>query len=213
MQKALWILKKKNFGFQRVGSSLMLKTAFSYTKGNKISGDFIEFGTLFGDLSIDAYYENKNFGDRHGMHFFDSFEGLPVTPEPYVQTLLQPGSFSFSLEKYTKRLMKFGVELDKVNIYEGFFTETLRDNVGPKEVAIAWLDCDLYSSTYQVLTYLTHRLTEGSLLIMDDYFLFESSNKGARLAISMWLKNNPNIKLTAYRDFYWGGRAFIFNMQ
>lgn len=104
IKRVLWKLKKKNFGFQRVGSSLMLKTAFSYTKANRIPGDFIEFGALFGDLSIDAYYENKNFGNRHGLHFFDSFNGLPATPEPYDQNLLEPGSFSFSLEKYRNRL-------------------------------------------------------------------------------------------------------------
>jgi len=69
IQKALWNLKKKSFGFQRVGSALMLKTAFSYAKGNRIPGDFIEFGTLFGDLSIDAYYENKDFGNRHQLYF------------------------------------------------------------------------------------------------------------------------------------------------
>jgi O-methyltransferase len=213
IRKALWNLKKKSFGFQRVGSALMLKTAFFYAKGNRIPGDFIEFGTLFGDLSIDAYYENKDFGNRCQLYFFDSFKGLPSTPEPYDQNLLEPGSFSFSLGKYKKRLKKFGVELNRVNIYEGFFSETLGDNVGPDKVAIAWVDCDLYSSTAQVLTYLTNRLTEGSLLIMDDYFLFESYDKGARLAMKEWLLENPKIKLASYRDFHWAGRAFIFNKE
>ena len=211
IREKLWNFKKTHFDGHRVGSEKMLKTAFEYAKGNQIKGDFAEFGVLFGDLSIDAFYLNQKQKSKRKLYFFDSFEGLPATPEPYSQSLLVPGSFAFSLTKYKKRLKKFGVALNELKIVPGFFSETLKSQKNPEKIAIAWVDCDLYSSTLEVLEFLTERLSQGSLVILDDYFLFDNPNMGTRLAKKEWLERNPNIQLTHYRDFHWAGRAFIFN--
>ena len=210
-RKKLWNFKKISFDDHRIGSEKMLSTAFGYAKGNQIKGAFAEFGVLFGDLSIDAFYLNKKQNSKRNLYFFDSFEGLPATPEPYYQSLLTPGSFAFSLTNYKKRLKKFGVSLSEVVIIPGFFSETLKSRTKPEKIAIAWVDCDLYTSTLEVLEFLTERLSQGSLLILDDYFLFDNPNMGTRLAKKEWLEKNPNIRLSHYRDFHWAGRAFIFN--
>jgi len=211
IREKLWNFKKTKFNDHRVGSEEMLRTAFGYAKGNQIKGDFAEFGVLFGDISIDAFYLNRNQNLKRKLHFFDSFEGLPTTPEPYSQSLLTPGSFAFSLTNYKKRLRKFGVQLNELEIIPGFFSETLKSSIKPEKIAIAWVDCDLYTSTLEVLEFLTERLSQGSLLILDDYFLFDNPNMGTRLAKKEWLERNPNIQLSSYRDFHWAGRAFIFN--
>jgi hypothetical protein len=207
----LWVFKKTKFNYQRKGSAQMLISAFHYIKGNQIQGDFCEFGTLFGDISIDAFYLNTKLTSKRELFFFDSFEGLPNTPEPYDQKILEPGSFAFSLKNFRNRLKKFGVDIDQVHIIPGFFSKTLVTRNDPLEIAIAWVDCDLYSSTLEVLDFLTARLSQGSLLILDDYFLFDQPSKGQRLAVAEWLRKNPHIQLTHYRDFHWAGRAFIFN--
>lgn len=211
IRRILWNLKKTKFNHHRIGSKNMLITAFGYVKGNQIEGDFCEFGTLFGDISIDSYYLNRKQNSKRKLYFFDSFEGLPATPEPYSQSLLKPGSFAFSLINYKNRLKKFGVNLDSLEIVSGFFDKTLQQRQNPSKIAIAWVDCDLYTSTSAVLKFLTGKLSQGSLLILDDYFLFDNPNMGTRLAVKEWLESNPNYQLTHYRDFHWAGRAFIFN--
>ena len=211
IRRFLWKLKQTQFNKNRTEAQNMLVTSFSYVKGNQIPGDFCEFGTLFGDLSIDAYYLNSKLNPQRQVFLFDSFEGLPKTPEPYFQNLLQPGEFSFSQQNFTKRLKRFGVKLESVHIVPGFFSDSLKDRKNPSSIAIAWVDCDLYTSIREVLDFLAGKLSQGSLLILDDYFLFENPSMGARLAVKEWLTANPNFQLTHYRDFHWAGRAFIFN--
>jgi hypothetical protein len=96
----------------------MLINAFSFIKG-----DFCEFGTLFGDISIDSFYLNMNPPQKRSVFFFDSFEGLHETPEPYAQKILKLGSFAFSFINYRNRLKKFGVKIEHINIIPDFLAK------------------------------------------------------------------------------------------
>lgn len=95
------------------------------------------------------------------IHGFDSFEGLP---EDWAGHLETRGSFG--------KQGKLPRVRDNVRLHKGWFTETLprfkQEYPGP--VALLHIDCDLYSSTREVLWGLADRLQTGTVIEFDEYF-------------------------------------------
>ena len=82
------------------------------------------------------------------------------------------------------------------------------------KAAIVMIDCDLYSSTKEVLKFITPLLVDGSILIFDDWYAYKGSPfKGERRATSEWLEINPHISLSAFSARGAHQRAFIVNFK
>lgn len=95
----------------------------------------------------------------------------------------------------------------RVTIVEGFFEDTLRPerrgSIPLEQVAIAWVDCDLYASTVPVLDYLADRLPDGAVIVFDDWYHFKARpDRGQQLACSEWLVARPDLRL---RQFHRAG--------
>jgi O-methyltransferase len=198
-------------------SAAMIFQAFQYVSHNKIKGDYAEFGVFKGRGVIEAFYASKKFSrNETTFQVFDSFEGLPSIEGVDVGGPFSEGEFSFSLDDFKKNVASYGVDLSRLNITKGFFDATLPSEPVPSSptLAIAWVDCDLYSSTVPVLNYLTDRLVDGAVICFDDWFCFNGGNElGEQRACAEWLERNPSIYLTEYRTFHWAGKAFIFNRR
>lgn len=108
-------------------------------------------------------------GPAKRIYACDSFEGLP---EKYEK--LEPGTFK------TKPPSIMGVKMVK-----GYFEDSLTPQLAAevKQVALASLDADLYSSTICVLRWLTPLLGTGSLLLFDQ---FHGENGAERRAFEDW---------------------------
>jgi O-methyltransferase len=125
----------------------------------------------------------------------------------------QHGEFSHARGAFEGRLRRSRVPARDVHIVEGFYDRSLADpdNIPLRQVAIAWIDCDLYSSTVPVLDYLTPRLSQGAIILFDDWFTFQGDpDRGEQRASREWLERNPDISLVPWRQFHWAGQAFIF---
>jgi Predicted O-methyltransferase len=120
-------------------------------------GLILEFGVAAGK-SINIIASAARGREVHG---FDSFEGLP---EDWTGHLETRGSFS--------RKGRLPKVLPNVRLHQGWFKETLgkfkSSQNGP--VAFLHIDCDLYSSTRDVLHGLADRLTAGAVIVFDEYF-------------------------------------------
>jgi hypothetical protein len=94
-------------------------------------------------------------GPRKKIYACDSFQGLP---EKYEK--LEPGAFACEPPK-----------IRGVRIVKGFFEDSLTPELAAevKQVALASLDADLYSSTACALKWLTPLLGTGSLLLFDQF--------------------------------------------
>ena len=60
--------------------------------------------------------------------------------------------------------------LDQIELVEGWFGKTLpavRDRIS--RIAFVRVDCDLYSSTCDVFTFLSDRLVDGAIIYFDDW--------------------------------------------
>lgn len=93
------------------------------------------------------------------LHAFDSFRGLPEAWEHEAAGSYSTGGAIPLLPA-------------NVRVHVGWFSETIAGfaarHAGP--VAFLHIDCDLYTSTVDVLAGLGDRLTDGSIVVFDEYF-------------------------------------------
>jgi len=127
---------------------------------NKKHKNIIEFGVARGD-TIKLLYDVFN-DDYSTFYLFDTFEGLPKST--FNDILNCEGSFCFSLEN-----VKLNVgNHNNIKYIKGLVENTLRDNL-PDFIDFAHIDCDLYSPTYHILKNIIPRMSDFSMIIIDDY--------------------------------------------
>ena len=191
----------------------ILTPTFAYARSEKIEGDYAEFGVWTGRTFVEAWRAGNSFSVANRRFIaFDSFEGLPKVEGDDDTGRWTAGEFSADRKSFEARLRRARVPKEQVHIVEGFFDATLAqpERIPLEKVAIAWVDCDLYSSTVPVLDYLTPRLSQGAILIFDDWFCFKGDpEKGEAKACGEWLQRNPQISLVPWRQYNFAGQAFI----
>lgn len=155
-----------------------------------IPGDIAEFGTMLGNTAaglatglslVESVYQDEQMiemSKQRKLMLFDSFEGLPVATAaadlispPVISGAWAPGTcFGLTpaqlLEKCTKHL-----SADRIVIKEGWFENTIPTLTKDSSFALIHIDCDLYSSTMDVLDGLLGRglLETGALIYFDDW--------------------------------------------
>jgi predicted O-methyltransferase YrrM len=120
-----------------------------------IPGRICEFGVYSG-------YTLRLLADEapdRQVHGFDSFDGLPGDWRPGFPQ----GTFKTSVPNFTQQ---------NIQLHIGWFDKTLPDfaNKLSDQIALAHIDCDLYSSTKCVLENIIPRLAKGAILVFDEYF-------------------------------------------
>jgi O-methyltransferase len=188
-----------------------------YLLSAQVEGDYAEFGVWQGTTFSYAY---KWFGHRfNSMKFcaFDSFEGLPKPSgkdaENNYTSQFAEAQFSCSEDNFKQNIKKNGVDLSRIKIVKGWFSDTLTpktaQSINLTKVAIAWIDCDYYNSTVPVLNFLTPFLSKGSIIIFDDWRCYKNDSElGEQKACAEWLAKNPHLKLNHLLSIGWNGIAF-----
>ena len=214
-------------GFAPAGSDLpnAVERSFETAKANGVLGqnDYCEFGVYKGYTFLHA----QKVADKLGvsdMRFigFDSFEGLP---EPEGQDIVtdshQPfykGQYAASLEYVRSQLDRRGVDWSRSFLIPGYFdqsfaSETVKE-LNIERIAIALVDCDLYSSTVDVLEFLESRLMDGAIVIMDDWKSYgESAERGQPLALKEFLAKSTKWRCEHLFDYGDYGRIFSFHQN
>src|SRR5215207_988672 len=179
----------------RFENARMVRLAMMYLYNEGIGGDYAEFGVFDGRTFTEAFYAADDLG--LGMRFFayDSFKGLPNDEGPF-----QTGQFGAPREALDANIKAHHIPPERVEVVQGFFDETLREQSEPSEVAVAFIDSDLYESAVLALDFLTNRLVDGAVLCFDDWFCFRGSpEEGEQRACQEWLIANPGLELVPYR--------------
>jgi hypothetical protein len=122
-----------------------------------IAGHHLEFGVFSGG-TIRHLARRKPAVTFHG---FDSFEGLPEAWGGFVL-----GRRAFARGGRMPRVP------GNVVLHKGWFADTVPAWCGRVDGPVAFLhvDCDLYSSTVDVLRGLAERLRPGTVIVFDEYF-------------------------------------------
>lgn len=123
----------------------------------KVNGYYTEFGVFTGG-TMRYMAKRKPHMEFHG---FDSFEGLPSN---WSGTPLVKNTFSV---KGT-----FPKVPGNVKLHKGWFNESLPIWCGAHlgKIAFIHIDCDLYSSTVDILENLVDRLQIETIILFDEYF-------------------------------------------
>lgn len=183
-------------------------------------GYYMEFGVHNGESMIEAYRTLR--GVTNHYYGFDSFEGLPeLTGEDQKSHHLTPGFYEGNYKSMQFDFVKASIKAssrmqdDELTLTPGFFEDSLstfkKETLKQKGVPlVVFIDCDLYSSTVEVLKFIDDLLVTGTWVLFDDYWCFRGSpNAGEQKAINEWLSNHSRIGLQEYCNFEGWGRAFI----
>lgn len=212
-----------SMGWTTPAREIILALALEYIGSSQISGDYAEFGVWRGDTFATAYHFSKHLGDNFkslrtmSYHAFDSFEGFPEPKGDDVFPQFRKGGRAYGVDEFNKLLHERNVPIDAITTNPGWFSTTLRDphvleSIGERSISVAYVDCDLYESTKDVLDFLTTRIIPGGLILFDDWFVFAGHPyKGEQKACREWLTAHPEIALVPFNNFGWHGRSFIFH--
>ena len=166
-----------------------LVDAVRYCVARAVPGDFAECGVWRGGSVLAMILTLQDLGvEDRDIHLFDTFDGMteptehdvsPIDP-PARQTwddaragerrpwgeLFDPELFNEEVVRET--LLATGYPERRLHLVRGPVEETLpRD--GPERLALLRLDTDWYESTRHELVHLYPRLSDGGVLIVDDY--------------------------------------------
>jgi hypothetical protein len=194
----------------------------------KVEGDYLEFGVYSGGSFIYAYHVIKNVFEPHQRpHFaertdedaveitriwekmrffaFDSFQGLPEPDGVDSESRdFAKGKYACTENTFRENLTKAGVALSKVVSVSGMFDETCTAETirkyGMKKAAIIHVDCDLYASAKTALEFVKPLLTDGTIIIFDDWYCFRGNpNLGEQRAFNEWIATMPDWSFTEYQ--------------
>lgn len=101
------------------------------------------------------------------IYGFDSFNGLPEEWVRYDR-VFKKGTFGFKDDTYTPPV------LHNVRLYKGWFKEVLpgfkSEVLKNTPIAFLHIDCDIYSSTKDVLNILKTNFMQGTIIVFDELY-------------------------------------------
>ncbi len=167
--------------------------AAKYVAENEIAGDFVECGVWRGGNSIIAAEIFKRYRLDKKVFLFDTFRGMteptlddrsiadnqPALKEFIRQQEETHNSWCFApLEEVQSNFRKRNLLDANVVFIEGPVEETLRQRgVPPTSISFLRLDTDWYESTKVELQVLYPSVTNGGVLVIDDYGWWSGSKK------------------------------------
>lgn len=182
---------------------------------NGISGDYVEFGSWGGNtLRLAHEWFGRSGPDRH-LWAFDSFEGLPPPADRRDE---HPGWSSGGdgqggIEAFRTVCDQHGIPRHAYTAVAGYYSDTLpllAQSDPPADIALAYVDCNMYSSTVTALAFLASRLKHGMIIAFDDYWCWSPSDvSGERSAFSEFTEAHPEWGFERFKDVGWGGLAFV----
>lgn len=197
-----------------------LTSAVDYITSSRVEGDILEFGVGSGWTSA-VLSRSMQHAARRKIHLFDSFQGLPEAESdvdrdsPMVKSgIWGRGTCDWGVTpELLKRMLRYEYPSVDVEIYQGWFTETMDRIPADTKVAFAHIDCDLYQSTLDVLNHLLSRrmLAKGAILLFDDWTCNQCDpDMGQQRA---WREATEafGVRFMDYGFYAHAGRRFIYH--
>ena len=195
------------------------RSAFKALHFNGISGGYVEFG-CHGVMTFRLAWRWSRALRRHPKRMlwaFDSFQGLPKTEsEQDTHPAWIPGAMATSLPRFHAVCRRAGMREGRdYRVVPGFYSDTLQcdeSGVGerPDDIALAYVDCDLHSSTRDVLEFLKPNLKHGMILAFDDWYCVDTNSiSGERAAFLEYLEGEDRFAFQPFMMIGWHGLSFL----
>jgi len=190
--------------------------AFSAISFNGIDGDYVEFGCCGCRTFSLAFKMSRRFEMYCKMWAIDSFCGLPPqsVPEDNHPVWVE-GSMSINMDEFKKICAENRIPPEDYKIIPGFYEKSLNNgNDLPSNICMAYIDCDLYSSSKSVLKFLMPRLKHGMIIAFDDYFCYSATQiSGERKACAEFFYEHYKWNLVPFMSFGGGGGGMSFVVE
>jgi O-methyltransferase len=139
--------------------------ALSSVLASGVAGAVAEIGCYQGRTSVLLQMIIDHYAPGRELHVFDSFAGLPA-PGPHDADYTAEGELATGRGAVRETFARWQVA--EPVIHPGWFEDTLPDGL-PGRLCFAYLDGDLYESVRVSLEQVYPRLTQGAIVIVDDY--------------------------------------------
>ena len=142
---------------------------------------------------------------------FDSFEGLQLTTQE-DSIRWKNGEFASNEILATNLINRSCSDKTTITIKKSLYSK-LAENDFPQYLGqtLLHIDCDLYSSTIEALTFIKKKIRQGTIILLDDYFSGLSvGTRGEKKALEDFCMEN-NLKLTKWFQYAHNGMVFIVN--
>ena len=194
---------------QRAGLAWLLND------GTQPIGDYVEFGVYQG-TSLACFHQVSAAFGLAGMRLFgfDSFDGLPPEAESDDTGIWHAGQYRCSLNYAKAYLTAMGIDWRRVHLIKGWFSATARPETaaacGITRISFAMIDCDLYRSSVEALTFIAPLLHDRAVIIFDDWAVdgLDQANKGQKRAFSEFLQSNPDWLVDTLPSYDEAARVF-----
>ena len=154
-----------------------------------IAGDIAEFGCHAGATALFIRRLLNSKASTKQFYAYDSFEGLPaktIEDASVSGSDFKAGELKVSKHDLLLNFKKAG--LRPPIVHKAWFNE-LKTKQLPETIAFAFLDSDFYRSILDSLEIVWPRLSEGGVIIVDDYM--RSHLPGATRAVDDFFANSP----------------------
>ena len=173
-----------------------------------IPGDIVECGVYKGGACLLASYilASQSNSDRRNIWLYDTFTGMVepgdddriASSGQSLKDRHPEGWWAAGVDDVKKNLKTSPLEKHRFRFVPGRVEDTLLNEI-PDKISVLRLDTDWFESTMMELNVLYPRLSEGGVLIIDDYGHFT----GARKAVDDFFQDRGE-KVLLHRSDYTG---------
>jgi O-methyltransferase len=188
-----------------------LRQSVQHIIRNKIPGDIVECGVWKGGSMMVVAKTLLELGvSNRDLHLFDTYEGMSEptnidrsrtgeTASELLSTADKETSWVWAnspLEEVKRNVLGCGYPSQHLTFIQGKVEDTLPKSA-PERISLLRLDTDWYESTYHELVHLYPRLSNGGILIIDDY----GDWQGARKAVDQYFQEQGFTPLLQRIDY------------
>lgn len=185
----------------------------AYKRGILYNRDYYEFGVYSGYSLKLAKLSSLKYKNNLRFFGFDSFAGLPKMESIDDTREFYEGQYAYPYNKALDNLKKACGSNNKITLVNGYYKDTLKKILYNKyklrPVSIAYIDCDLYTSTISVLNFIQPLLVEGSLLVFDDWNAYGNEILGEKKAFFEFLTKERGVVVDIKNPYCWHGQIFM----
>jgi hypothetical protein len=208
--------QRESFAAQAIRGSLSLSV--EYVHGANVGGDVAEFGTMTGKTATALARAVAQYDGSKRLLLFDSFEGLPATQSvidassPHVRSGTWTGGTCRGVTSQQLRAMcRKHLPDRQIEIYEGWFANTLPKLSADTRIALLHIDSDLYQSAIDVLNHCfsRHMVSRGAAIHFDDWDCNQADPRYGERKAWAEIVEQFAVEFTDCGQYGWGARKFI----
>ncbi|MEY2740655.1 MAG: hypothetical protein RL283_757 [Actinomycetota bacterium] len=225
-----WV--ENNQRFRQSQKFQFFRNVIDYLIDNDLKGSYFEFGvhrarTFTMAMSLDRFYADRKgptggalAPHAAGGYFdeyvaFDSFEGFPDETAVHEHPIYKSGHVKTNEVEFLELLRRYGQSTDRVRLVKGFYDRSLTESLAAEfrsrrsVASFVTVDCNLYESYRDVLTWCDEFIQPGTIIYLDDFNTHRAQDdRGPRRAWTEYI-DRARWTFDRFLDVGWCGRSYV----